>query len=108
MNDLAKTEPQALKTTNAVTPMQLLQVAMDQGADIDRLEKLMDLQQRWEAGEAKKAYITAMADFRSRAPEIARTRDAHNSKYAGLAETLATIKSLLSECGLSHSWKTEQ
>ena len=49
-----------------------------------------------------------MAKFRSECPEIERTKKAHNSSYAGLAETLKEIKELLSECGLSHTWKTGQ
>ena len=42
------------------TPMDLLKLAMNQNADIGKLEKLMELQLRWEANEAKKAFISAM------------------------------------------------
>lgn len=101
----------AEKTTRevvAVTPSQMLQIAVEQGADLDKLERLMDLQERWEATQAKKAYVSAMSDFRRDCPEIVKTRDGHNCKYAGLAESIDQIKVLLSQCGLSHSWQTRQ
>lgn len=90
-----------------LTAQQMIAHAIEKGAGIEQLERLMDMQERWEANEAKKAYVDAMNRFRSKCPTIAKTRQAHNSKYAGLAETIEQIKGLLAECGLSHSWKTE-
>lgn len=92
----------------AITPDRMLQIAVEQGADLDKLEKLMDLQARWEADQARKAYVQAMSNFRGECPAIDRTREGHNNKYAGLAETVEQIKELLSKHGLSHSWKTQQ
>ncbi len=97
-----------IPTTDPVTPMQMLQIAVQQGADLDKLQKLMDLQERWEKNEAKKAYIAAMSKFRSKCPTITKTRKAHTSMYAGLSNTLDTVNTLLAECGLSHSWVTQQ
>lgn len=102
---IAKTQPHDIAPT---TPATLLQMAVEQGADIDKLEKLMALQERWEASEAKKAYVKAMAGFREECPAISKTRTAHNSMYAGLAETIDTIKKFLSDYGLSHTWRTDQ
>ena len=92
----------------ATTPATLLQIAVEQGADIDKLTKLMDLQERYEANQARKEYISAMSIFRAECPTIEKTREAHNSKYAGLAETINQIKPLLASNGLSHAWKTKQ
>lgn len=94
--------------SQAVTPMDMLQLAIGKGAELEQLEKFMDLAERWQKGEAKKLYVTAMAKFREEAPEIERTKKGHNSKYAGLAESLASIKECLANNGLSHSWKTDQ
>lgn len=107
MNKEIKTIENA-EISNAVTPMNMLQMAIEKGADLAQLEKFMDLADRWQDNENKKAYIEAMNKFRAECPVIQRTKKAHNSNYAGLAETLDEIKDLLSECGLSHSWKTNQ
>ena len=92
----------------AVTPAQMLQIAVEQNADLDKLEKLMALQERWDAAQAKKAYVAAMSKFRHECPAIGKTRQGHNTKYAGLAEPIEQIKGILADCGLSHSWSTQQ
>ena len=92
----------------ALTPPELLAMAVNKGADVEQIEKLMDLQVRWEAKEAKKLYITALSTFRAVCPTITRSRQGHNSKYAGLAETIEEIKDLMSANGLSHAWTIEQ
>jgi hypothetical protein len=102
---ITKLEPQ---TTAVSTPMDMLQLAIEKGADLDQLTKLMDMKERWEAAEAKKAFVVSMTKFRAECPTIRKTRETHQGKYAGLAETLDTIKGLMSECGLAHAWKTEQ
>ena len=86
----------------------MMQLAVELKADPAQLEKWMELQERYEANQAKKAYVSAMTDFRAQCPAIDRTRKAHNSMYAGLSETIGKIKGLMSECGLSHRWQTEQ
>lgn len=91
-----------------ITPMEMLQIAVERNADIDKLTSLMELKERWEATEARKAYVAAMSAFQENCPTIDKTLMAHNSKYAGLAETLEQIRPLMSEHRLSHSWKTEQ
>ncbi len=101
-----KIEPQVQQLVT--TPARLLEIAVDQGADLDRLEKLIELQQRWEETEARKAFIEAMTAFRSSVGNISKNRTGHNTKYADLAHTLESIKNQLSENGLSHTWKTEQ
>lgn len=104
-NELEKIEQ---SVPAVATPMDLLQMATAQGADIGKLEKLMELQERWEANEARKAFAQAKADFAVRVPHIDKTRKAHNSNYAGLAETLGQIKELMHDCGFSHGWATTQ
>ena len=91
-----------------ITPMAMVQLALERGADLDQIQKFMDLAERQEANEAKKAYVKSMSKFRAKCPDINRTKKAHNSNYAGLSETISQIKSLLSKCGLSHSWRTSQ
>ena len=104
--------PNALVTREQIGPMQLLQIAVAQGADIDKLEKLMALQERWEANEARKAYVSAMAAFKANPPDIFKTKQvAFNDvsyKHALLSDATEQIGRALSAHGLSATWKTEQ
>lgn len=91
-----------------ITPMSLIQQASQSGSTIEQMEQLFQLQLRWEENEARKAYHSAMSNFRSSCPTIDKARKAHNNKYAGLAESIEAIKPFLAENGLSHQWKTKQ
>jgi len=114
MEEITKVE--TVQRNEIVTPNQLLALAIETKADPDRLDKLMDLQIKWEANQAKKAYVEAMTLFRAKCPVIEKTRKVDfpgkggnvSYKYAGLGEVIEQIKGLMSECGLSHSWRTSQ
>jgi len=85
--------------------MEMMNTGVANGAPPEHLERLMALYERWEAQQAKRAYIDAMMQFRELCPSIIKTRTGHNNaKYAGLPETVETVKSLLAQCGLSHAW----
>jgi hypothetical protein len=103
MNEVAVTQ---------TTPAHLLNIAIEKGADLDKLEKLMDLQMRWEQNNARKAYHEAMAQFKSNPPEIEKDKKVAygNTKYnhASLSNVTAKINSELSKYGLSASWTTTQ
>lgn len=91
-------------STGGIDINQIMALAIEKG-DLDKVEKMMELQERFEKNEARKAYVRAMSAFRAECPTIVKTKEAYNNKYAGLAETIAQIKDLLAKCGLSHSWK---
>lgn len=93
---------------NQATPLQMVQTAMERGMDAATIKEFMDLADRHEAKQAKRAFDQAMSEFRSRCPTIARSAKAHNSNYAPLDKTIDQIKGLMHECGLSHSWRTAQ
>ena len=102
---LTTSDNQPLAPTN---PLAMVQTALDKGMDAETIRQFMDLAREHQADQARHAYTEAMSRFRAQCPTISKTRNAHNSKYAGLAETIEQIKGILSECGLSHSWRTEQ
>lgn len=92
------------------TPMALLQIAMSQGADLDRLERLMEMQERWEANEARRAYLTAFAAFKAEAITIVKNiavtdGPLKGKRYADLFAVVDAITPPLSKHGLSLSWK---
>lgn len=97
-----------LPTTNP-TPMDLLQAAVANGVDAEQLEKLMDLQERYQANEARRAFSNAKADFQSRCPTILKTKSAGRGiTYAPLDEVLRTIRPHLDATGLSVSFSTRK
>ena len=57
-----------------VTPLGILQIAVQQGADVDKLAKLLELQERWQTNEARQAYNAAMAKFKRRPPQITKNK----------------------------------
>ena len=99
--------PQSLHTP-AITPPQMLAIAVEQGADLDKLERFMDLSDRYEAKEAEKAFSVAMAEFRRSCPPVYRTSDGQSNKYASLSEAAETIRDPLADSGLSYRWETGQ
>src|SRR3990167_9321834 len=52
------------------SPSQMIEMAVAGKADLEQLEKLLALQERWEANEARKAYHKAMAEFKANPPQI--------------------------------------
>ena len=50
--------------------MALIQrAATDQEFSVEKLEKLLDVKERWDAEEARKAYVAALACFKRAAPD---------------------------------------
>lgn len=92
------------------TPMHLLQIAVQRGDDLERIQKLMDLQERYEAGEARKAYISAMAAFKADPPTVYKDKDnkQYGSKYTSIGNLVNTVNAALSPHGLSARWDIDQ
>ena len=94
------------------SPAAMIRMAVSGGADLDKLEKLLTLQERFEQNEARKAYHQAMADFKANPPKIEKDKKVAylNVKYnhATLANVTEKINTALSKCGLSASWTTHQ
>jgi hypothetical protein len=102
----------------AVTPMQLLQAAMSQGADLQKLEKLMELQERWEANQARKAFDAAISAAKSEIKPIVKNREVDfpaknggsrtNYMYEDLASIADAIDPILGKHGLSYRHRSKQ
>ena len=88
------------------TPLEILQSALVRGVDADQLEKLMALQERFEANNARRAFATAMADFQARCPTVMKSKRADRYSYAPLDEVLRTIRPHLEKTGLAVRFST--
>lgn len=94
------------------TPADLLAMAVSQGADLDKLDKLMQLQERWEANEARKAFTVAMTGFRSEPVDIYKTKNVSFSgtsyNHAELSDVTQAINPALAKHNLSFRWDVTQ
>lgn len=100
----------ALVVPQAASPMQMLQSAIDQKMDPAIIEKMLDLRDRWEASEAKKAYMEAVASFKANPPKVYKDRlnKQYGSKYTSLANLVNTVNASLSQFGLNARWDCKQ
>jgi len=94
-------------------PSQLIQLAIDKGnVDLDKLEKLLMLQERFEKNEALKAYNRAMSEFKANPPKIDKDKTVKfgttKFNHASLFNVTDKITASLSKHGLSASWRTKQ
>jgi hypothetical protein len=99
-----------LPTLSESSPAGMMLTALRQGASLEQVEKMMDLQARWEAGEARKAYNAAFAAFKAEAVRIVKNRDVtagplQGKSYAELHSVVDALTPALSRHGLSASWR---
>jgi len=88
-------------------------VAVSPDYDVAKLEKLLDLKERWDAEEARKAFVAAMAAFKSEPVEILKTKLVNipggaKFKHATLADVVDAACAAMGKHGLSHKWETKQ
>jgi hypothetical protein len=96
-----------------VTPMAMIDRALISGAAPETLEKLLALQERWEASQGRKAFDEAMASAKAEIPTIRKNRTVDftsgkgrtHYRHEDLAEIAATINPILGKHGLSYRYR---
>ncbi|KKK52759.1 hypothetical protein LCGC14_3101680, partial [marine sediment metagenome] len=92
------------------TSMHMLQVAVEKGHDLEKIEKLMELERRWKADQAREAYYLALAEFKREPVTV--TKDKVNtqfgSMYTGLGNLANTVNAAMAPFGLNASWDFDQ
>lgn len=99
-----------------MTPMEMLDRAVSNGASIETLEKLMALQERWEKNNARRAFDAAMASARAELPIIIKNREVDfttskgrtNYVYEDLASIAKAVDPILAKHGLAYRFRTTQ
>lgn len=94
-------------------PQALISRAIDAGAGIETMERLVALAKDVREVQAREAWHEAMAEFQRRCPSIKKTRKAsiqtqrasYTYSYAPLDEILSTIQPIMGPLGLSVSWR---
>ena len=85
----------------------LMEMALTNNADVGALERLMDLQERWEAKNAKTAFFKALAEFQSSVEPIYKKKQGHNTSYAPLPDIQVAIGSLLKKNELTYRFELQ-
>lgn len=98
----------------AQNPLAMVADAVQRGTDPATIKALMDLAERFEANEARKAYVTALNAFKNNPPEIFKNKSVAfgqgktSYKHASLDQVSGVIGAALAKVGISHRWDTEQ
>ena len=111
-----KNEIETIQSEN-ITPMNMLQIAVQQNAPVEQMERLWALNEKVEAANAKKAYVAAMAKFKQNPPSIIKDKlvsyennDGTMTSYshASLGNVVDKIIESLADYGFSHRWDVKQ
>jgi hypothetical protein len=97
----------------------LIEMAVTQGASTKKLSKLLDLKERYEKEEARKAYTAAMAAFKTEDIEIKKDRLVEyphrddptgktSYRHASLGNIVNIAVPKLAAHGLSHKWESKR
>lgn len=100
--------------SNVVTPLSVLSRAVESGAPIETIERLMAMYERSQAMVARQAFDAAMSEARGELPVIAKNRTVDftsskgrtHYKHEDLAEIARTVNPILKRFGLSYRFRT--
>lgn len=112
MNTKAKQLPDNVSPAN--DPATLLTLAVEKNVDVDQLEKLMGLYERWQEREAEKAFNRDLNEFKAKCPAIKKTKEVKRKngellyKYAPLDEIVETVRPILKDLGFSFDFDTQR
>ena len=96
-------------TGGDLTPLVMLNRAVQDGASVETLDRLMSMAERWEATRARRAFDEAVSLAKARIPVIATNQAGHNNKrYADFAALARVVDPILGEFGLSYRFRTDQ
>jgi len=99
-------QPRDVAVMKEQSPMEMAQSFLTAGGDLESLEKMMDLQERFENNEAKKAFFAAMVQAQKEMPVIyeGRRNKQTNSNYAAYKDIVRDAKPIYTKFGLSVSF----
>ena len=89
----------------------LISQAINSNVPVETLERLFALREKVKAEQAQEAFVTALSQFQAKCPIIQKTKKVMNKdgvtvryQYAPIDAIIASIRSVLAECGFSYTW----
>lgn len=95
------------QSNEASMAMQIMTMASNPDFDVEKLEKLMDLQEREMARLALVAFNQAFAEMQSQIPTVAKSKKGGDSNYATLEDVVEITRPILNEYGFSTYFDTK-
>lgn len=117
MNAIAKHDGQEpVAYLPATTPMSMIERAVEKGADVAMIEKLMELAERHDRNLGRRAFDQAIAAAKAEFPSIRKNRTVDfttakgrtHYRHEDMVEIARTVDPILSKYGLSYRYRTEQ
>ena len=108
--DIPAVEVVSLPAVQGNPYMPMIDRFLASGGDIDKLDKILDLKDRWDKSEAEKAYNAAKAAFKANPPDVYKDKKnkQYDSQYTSIGNMVNTVSAALSPHGLSASWDIDQ
>lgn len=97
----------AAQSNEASMAMQIMTMASNPDFDVEKLEKLMDLQEREMARLALVAFNQAFSEMQSQIPTVAKSKKGNGSKYATLEDVVEITRPILNKYGFSTYFDTK-
>ena len=101
--DLTTTE----QNNNAMISV-IEKVAFSPDADVEKLEKMLEMQERYEAKEARKSFFKSLSMFQTNMPPVIKSKAGHNYQYAPLCDITAIANPVLNQYGLAYRFEQAQ
>jgi len=111
--ELAKDYSGQLARPESNDPQAILRYAIDKGADISVIERMMVVRDKLKAESAKEAFDSAMSEFQSECPVIIKEKGVPDRSgktaysYAPIEAIEVQIRPLLRKHGFSHTFDTD-
>lgn len=92
---------------------QLISMAIQNNVDLDKIERIIAMRDKFKAEQARDAFNTAMANFQAICPTIEKKKEAKNDQgktlysYAPLDSIVSQVKELLGANGFSYAIRVE-
>ncbi len=87
----------------AGTPADQIRNAIAGGADLEKLKGVLELQERWEANQARKIYAKAFASAQAKIKAVVKKRKntQTHSTYADLGDVIESVQPVYTEAGFA-------
>jgi len=102
---------------DVASPAAMLAAAIEHGVDTATIGRMLDLQERYDAMQARKAFVEAMTAFKRDVPSVLKkdatvdfssAKGRTHYKHATLGGVVNQITTAMSKHGLSAAWETKQ